>query len=201
MRFVEEIRKLTGGRYLVALEDGSSFPLYGKELDEFDVREGEALQEAAEAVILQERLPKRAKLCAMHYLQHSDRTEKQLTDRLTDLFYPEDIVRETVAYVKQYRYIDDLRYAVSYMEYRSGSKSLRQMEQELYGRGISKETFRQAVEQIEQPDEAAQIRQWLDKKHYCPDTADRRETERMMRFLARRGYGLSEIRSVMQETR
>lgn len=193
MRQICEIRKLAGGRYLVVLEDDFQFPLYGKELDHYDIREEGVLQEAAETEILQELLPKRAKLCAMHFLQNSDRTEEQVRRKLRTLFYPEDIITLAVSYVKQYHYIDDVRYAANYMEYRSDSKSMRQLEQELYQKGISKEDIEAAKEQIDCPDEGIQIRNWLEKKGYSSEQADRKETERIYRFLARRGYSISAI--------
>ncbi|RKJ48893.1 regulatory protein RecX [bacterium 1XD42-54] len=193
MRQICEIRKLTGGRYLVVLEDDFQFPLYGKELDHYDIREAGVLREAAETEILQELLPKRAKLCAMHFLQNSDRTEEQVRRKLRTLFYPEDIITLAVSYVKQYHYIDDVRYAANYIEYRSDSKSMRQLEQELYQKGISKEDIEAAKEQIDCPDEGIQIRNWLEKKGYSSEQADRKETERIYRFLARRGYSISAI--------
>lgn len=193
MRQICEIRKLTGGRYLVVLEDDFQFPLYGKELDHYGIREEGMLRDDAETEILQELLPKRAKLCAMHFLQNSDRTEQQLRRKLGMLFYPEEIINLAVTYVKQYHYIDDVRYAANYMEYRSDSKSMRQMEQELYQKGISKEDIEAAKQQIDCPDEAVQIRNWLKKKGYSSEQADRRETERIYRFLARRGYSITAI--------
>lgn len=192
------VKKLSGGRYLVSLEGEVRFPLYGKELDVFDIREDGLIKESDLSVIMQEILPKRAKLCAMHYLQSMDRTEFQLRRKLESLFYPEEIIGQAVEYVKKYHYIDDVRYSVNYMEYRKDSKSIRQMEQELYQKGISKETFQEAVQQIEGPDEEQQIRQWLKKKHYTASDADRRETERIYRFLLRKGYNSTIIGRVMR---
>ncbi len=197
MKQVCELRKLTGGRYLVVLEDDSFFPLYGKELEEFGIHEDGPLREEVLLKILQELLPKRAKLCAMHFLQSSDRTEHQLRRKLVSLFYPEGIVDEAVAYVKRFHYIDDVRYAVNYMEYRRDSKSMRQMEQELYQKGISRESFLEAAQQIDVPDEEEQIRKWLVKKNYSGTSADRKEKERMYRFLLRKGYGASRIQRVL----
>lgn len=198
MKQICEIRKLTGGRYLVILDDDSSFPLYGKELDAFGIHEDGVLAEAAETKILRELLPKRAKLCAMHFLEQMDRTEQQLRKKLAALSYPQRAIDEAVDYVKSYRYIDDVRYAVNYMEYRKDSKSLRQMEQELYQKGISRETFSIAVEQLEKPDEAEQIRKWLLKKQYSGQNADRKETERIYRFLLRKGYSISDIQKALR---
>lgn len=197
MRQIQELRKLTGGRYLVVFEDGSCFPLYAKELDAFSIREGGTLSEEDFEKIQGELLTKRAKLCAMHFLQRMDRTEQQLRKKLETLFYPADVVETAVSYVKSYHYIDDVRYAVSYMEYRREEKSVRRMEQELLQKGISKETFREALAQIETPDEEQQIRRWLDKKHYASVCQDQKERERIYRFLLRKGYSSSAVRRAM----
>lgn len=198
MRQIEEIRKLTGGRYLVCLWEGEQFPLYGKELSEFGICEEGELKEQDYGRIMQEILPKRARSCAMHFLEHMDRTEHQLRKKLAALFYPADIINDAVDYVKGYHYIDDVRYAVNYIEYRKEAKSMRQLEQELLLKGIDGETFQAAADQIEMPDEELQIRQWLDKKHYSGNTGDRRETEKMYRFLLRKGYSSSAVSRVMR---
>lgn len=198
MRQVEELKKLAGGRYLVSLDDGSSFPLYGKELEEFRIHEDERLADSDYEKIMTEVLPKRAKLCAMHILEKTDKTEYQLRQKLAALFYPENMIDEAIDYVKKYHYVDDLRYAVSYMEYRRENKSIRQMEQELYQKGISKETLQEALSQIEAPDEERQIALWLQKKHYDQTEADHKETQKMYNFLLRKGYTASSIQRVMR---
>ncbi len=197
MRQITEIKKLTGGRYLVTLEDGVCFPLYKKELNEFNIEEEGILEEEQFSQIMTELLPKRAKLRAMRILEQMDRTEHQLRTKLEAMSYPAGIVTEAVEYVKKYRYVDDLRYAVSYMEYRRESRSLRQMEQELYQKGISKEVFQAAAEQIEQPDEESQIQALLRKKKYEPGVTDRKETDKIFRFLLRKGYSISAVQHAM----
>lgn len=198
MRQVEALKKLAGGRYLVTLDCGMSFPLYRKELDTYHIEEGEPMSDADYDSIMTELLPKRAKLCAMHQLEKRDKTEYQLRQKMAELFYPAALIDQAIAYVKQYHYIDDLRYAVSYMSYRREQKSIRQMEQELYQKGISKDLIQEALEQIEAPDEEQQIRCWLQKKQYDPATADRKETNRIYGFLLRKGYPASSIQKAMR---
>ena len=198
MRQIEELKKLTGGRYLVCLDDGSSFPLYGKELDEFQIHGEKLLADSDYEKIMTEVLPKRAKLCAMHILEKMDKTEYQLRQKLAALFYPDNMIEEAIAYVKQYHYVDDLRYAVNYMEYRRESKSIRQMEQELHQKGISSDVIREALEQIEAPDEKQQIAYWLQKKQYDASAADSKETQKVYHFLLRKGYRASAIQRVMR---
>lgn len=199
MALVCGLEKLTGGRYLVSLDGGLSFPLYKKELDEFDICEGEELKQDSLECIIHELLPKRAKLAAMNYLQSMDRTEQQLRRKLHLLSYPEEIAEQAVAYVRSYHYIDDVRYAVNYIEYRKDARSLRVLEQELYQRGISQDDLQEAMQQIEAPDEEQQIARWLQKKHYSAEQAERSDTERMFRFLLRKGYSMSAIQRVMRK--
>lgn len=198
MRQVEALKKLAGGRYLVTLDCGMSFPLYRKELDIYHIEEGGLLAESDYEAIMSELLPKRAKLCAMHQLEKRDKTEYQLRQKMAELFYPKQMIDEAITYVKHYHYVDDLRYAVSYISYRREQKSIRQLEQELYQKGISKELIQEAFEQIDAPDEEQQIRNWLQKKHYDPAAADHKETNRIYGFLLRKGYPSAAVQKVMR---
>lgn len=198
MRQIYEIRRLTGGRYLVSFADDTRFPLYGKELEEFGLHEDGELAEQDYDRIMHELLPKRARLCALHFLERTDRTEQQLRKKLASLFYPEQIIDDAVDYVKSYHYIDDVRYAAEYIRCRGGDKSLRLLELELLQKGVSRENFQAAAEQSELPDEEGQIRGWLEKKHYSGDQADRKETERLYRFLLRKGYSAQSVGRVLR---
>lgn len=193
MERVTEIRKLSGGRCLVLLESGLQFPLYARELTDYELSEGEAIQEETLFQIMEETLTKRARLRAMHLLEQMDRTEFQLREKLRQAYYPEQVIDEAIGYVKSFHYLDDLRYAVSYLENHSSSKSLRQMEQELYSKGVAKEIVEQAVSECELPDEELQIIALLEKKHYDPSGADQKTQQRIYGFLMRRGYSMSAI--------
>lgn len=198
MERVAEIRKLTGGRYLVILESGQKFSLYRKELDNCGIVEESELSEAVLDRIFNEILPGRARLRVMHLLEKMDRTEFQIREKLRQSGYPEEIIDDAVDYVKNYHYIDDLRYAQNYLETHAAAKSLRQMEQDLYEKGISKDLVAQAVSEIEAPDEESQIRELLKKKNYIPGQNDRKMQQKIYAFLMRRGYEASAISRVMK---
>lgn len=200
MDHVTEIRKLTGGRYLILLESGLQFPLYRKEVADCGMHEDEDVTDEVISVILGELLPKRARLRAMHLLEKMDRTEQQLREQLRQSDYPEDIIEDAVSYVKSYHYIDDLRYARAYLENRASSKSARQMEQELLAKGIEKEIIRQAMSETELPDEEEQILTLLKKKHYNPAEGDEGVRKKLIAYLMRRGYQYSDIIHAMNRT-
>lgn len=141
---------------------------------------------------------KRARHRALHILERSDRTEKELRAKLEQNYKPE-AVEDAVAYVKKYHYLDDMRYAVNYLNSRGRVKSRRQVEQELlYKKGISKEILEEALQEAEPQDEREQIRRWMEKKQIHPETASQDELRKFYLFLMRRGFRsediLSEIR-------
>lgn len=195
---VIHLEQLSTGRCLIVLEDGTSFPLYKKELKQYDIEEEAYLTSEKLEILFRDILAKRAKLSAMHQLERMDRTEAQLIRKLKDQHYPDCVVQEAVSYVAHYHYIDDDRYARNYYEYQKEHKSLRQIEQDLLQKGISKEVFQNVVSEAEMPDEESQIRQILIKKQYDPEQADRKDQERIYRYLMRKGYNTSAIHHVLR---
>lgn len=136
---------------------------------------------------------RRAKHRALHILERADRTEKELREKLEKNYIPE-AVEEAIAYVKEYHYIDDKRYAVNYMTGKGRVKSRRQVEQELlYKKGIPKEILEEAALEAEPQDEREQIRHWMEKKRIHPESAGKDELRRFYLFLMRRGFRSEDI--------
>ena len=53
---------------------------------------------------------------ALRLLEHMDRTEKGLRDKLTQSGFSETVSEDAIAYVKDYGYINDQRYAFNYID-------------------------------------------------------------------------------------
>ena len=97
---------------------------------------------------------------ALLLLEHMDRTEKGLSDRLRQAGFCTEAVEDAVAYVSSFGYVDDGRYAENYIAYRIQSKSRRKILQELLQKGVDKETAQTAWEQVSeytQPDEQRRL--------------------------------------------
>lgn len=199
---VTEITEVSKSRSKVYLDQEFAFVLYKGELRLYHIREGAELAQEAYHEILHEVLPKRAKLRSMNLLKSREYTEEQLRRKLREGFYPEEVIAEAIEYVASYHYIDDLRYAISFMTSYEGSRSRRRIEQDLQGKGISRETIRKAwtmwEEQGGSQDEAAMIRRLLEKKHFDPESSDRKEQQKIYGFLMRKGYSADQIRKAMR---
>lgn len=130
-----------------------------------------------------------------------DRTESQLRGKLLDAEFSPEIAEQAIAYVKSFGYLDDERYVRNYIEYRSQSKSRRQLEQELqFRKGVSRELIRKVYEELEPPDEKPIIRRHLEKKQYDPETCDEKQRQKLIASLLRRGFKMTDILSVLNES-
>ncbi len=199
---VTQVTELTKSRSKVYIDQEFAFVLYKGELRLYHVKEGIELREEDYRIIMQEVLPKRAKLRAMNLLQGREYTTSQLRTKLQQGFYPPEIIEQAIDYVAGFHYIDDLRYAVDYITYHEDTRSRRRIEQDLQGKGISATTLEEAWqlwrENGGKQDEQSMIRELLRKKHYDPESeTDWKERQKIYAFLARRGFSPEAIRKVI----
>lgn len=195
---IVQIAELDKKRIRVFLEGGKDFVLYKGEGRKFSLKEGAELSEEQYQEIYSDILIKRARRRTMHLLESMDRTEMQIRRKLQEGFYSEDIIDDAVEYVKGFRYLDDSRYARNYIRSQQDRKSLRKMQTELMGKGISRELIEQAVEEeYQQEDERKLILKWVEKKHYSSEQADLKEKQKIYQFLIRKGFRSDDILHVL----
>ena len=199
---VTQISEVSKSRSRIFLDGQFAFILYKGELRQFQIKEGQELNEECYRQIMTEILPKRAKLRSMNLLQSRDYTRKQLEDKLKQGEYPQECIEEALSYVESYGYIDDRRYAGDYIEYHIQNKSRMRIETDLMRRGISKEVIHRAFEVLGDmgvvQDEAAMIRDLLNKKKYCAHTATKQEQQKMYGFLYRKGFSSEAISRALE---
>ena len=199
---VTQVTELSKSRSKVSIDQEFAFVLYKGELRLYHIKEGEEIRPEDYRTILQEVLPKRAKLRAMNLLQGREYTTAQLRTKLQQGYYPTEVIEQAIAYVASFHYIDDLRYAVDYITYHENSRSRRRIEQDLQGKGISAITIEEAWQNWREnggvQDEQNMIRELLRKKHYDPDTeTDWKERQKIYAFLARKGFSAEAIRKAI----
>ena len=143
---------------------------------------------------------KRAKLRCMHLLEKRDYTEKELRQKLENgkTEYTEEQIDGAIAYVKSFHYVDDGRYACKYIEALQSRKSRRQIEQELYQKGVDRELIQEAFEETGEVPEEEQIARWMEKRNFHPEEVDLKEKQRMYAFLARKGFRAENIQRAMK---
>lgn len=192
------------GRWLLHLEDGSilrvgenevvSFALYaGMELSPETL---EALKEAAGMAALREK--------ALKALSLRPLSRKELLRKLTarprvkpgeEIPEPVDPEKaEAVAdWLEKLGYLNDGEYARAVARhYAAKGYGARKLRDELFRRGVPRDLWNQALEEVEDPSE--EIDRFIAKKMRGEDPRDQKALKRTSDALARRGYGWEEIR-------
>lgn len=194
---ITEIIREKKGKLTIRMEGGLSFPLYEKEAAKYRLAEGKDLSDQEWNEICTEILEKRAKRRALYILQRMERTEYQLRQKLQENGYPEEIVQSAIEYVKSFHYVDDYRYACTYIRYHQSEKSRLQLKMKLYERGVASDLIEEALEEEYSGEEEQLIDRLLEKKHYDAETADQKERQKIYQYLMRRGFRPETIRRRM----
>lgn len=96
----------------------------------------------------------KAKDAALTYLSYGMRTESQMRSRLKEKGFDKDdeacIIDDVIEFLKEYNFIDDLKYAVSYIEYGvSKGHGMIKIKNTLKERGIKRNDIEDAVYKYE----------------------------------------------------
>lgn len=199
---VTDIKEYTKSKYEIYLNDEFAFVLYKSELKQFDIRENESLSEVAYEEIMTSLLPKRAKKRAMNLLLKNDLTEKKLREKLKDNKYPELCINEAVNYVKNYHYVDDSRYAHSYIVSKAPTTSKSVIRNKLIEKGISKTIIEDELSKYYELDplnenvEDDLIKQLIIKKCKGEYNLDYNSRQKLFSYLYRKGFSLDKIERI-----
>ncbi len=198
---VTEITEFDKKRVKIYLDGEYAFLLYKGELRKFGIKEGYEIPESSYREITDTLLPKRCKVRAMNLLQKKDYTIRQLSDKLREGMYPQEMIDQAIDYVKSYRYLDDERYARDYISYHMNTRSRNRIIQDLTSKGISRDCLIPIMDEMySEEDEDLElklVRELLTRKHYDPENMDYKEKQKIMAFLVRKGFSITLVRKAM----
>ncbi len=194
---ITDIVEVTGTKAKVCVDNGVTFMLYKGEIQKFSLEKDGLLPEELYDKIINEILLKRAKLRCMNLLKNRDYTVYQLVAKLRQGGYPEAVIEGATAYVASFGYIDDFRYARTYIMSAGQTKSRRQIERNLLQKGISKEQICAAYAQCSVEEDTTQeqklIEKLLEKKRFDSQNATYADRQKIAAFLYRKGFSMDDI--------
>lgn len=200
---ITRLEELGQSKIKVYFDHQYAFQLYQKDIEQLGLAEGIEISEAYAEKIMEDTIYRRAKQKALAVLKYMDRTEKELRSKLADAGYPGSIIDRTIAYVSEYGYLNDERFASAYVRAKMLSKSRMAIITELQQKGISRELIDQIFAedyegQGEMEDaELTAIRKAVAKKTKEPEALSHDEKQRLMASLYRRGFQISKIRQIL----
>lgn len=194
-------QQATAERMNIYLDDRFAFSISVRALTEHPVSVGDHLSEADITRLRNADEPDRAVFTALNLLAHRGRSERELRQRLRQKGYTPEAIDEAIRRVIDWGYLNDERFAASWVEQRQSSRprSRRALEHELREKGVDREIIETTMEEAE-IDEVADARRlaadkWRKERALEPD----KRRQRTAAFLARRGYGWDVAKQVLDE--
>lgn len=191
---VTDIIALDKKRDKIYIDNEFAFVLYKGEIRLYGIVIGQELTKENHEKITLEVLQKRAKLRAMNLLIKKDYTEAGIRRKLSEGYYNEQQIDETVDYLKKYGYIDDERYIKNYVSIHIQSKPKRKIVEKLIEKGVSKELLEYCIENFYEeeseltkvPNEMELGKKLLDKKKYDIEN-NPKDRQKAFGYLVRHG--------------
>ncbi|MGN0436037.1 MAG: regulatory protein RecX, partial [Wujia sp.] len=116
---------------------------------------------------------------AANYLAFKDRTSKEIVDKLRIKGFDDEEIMSAVAKLKEYGYIDDMRYARAYINEYSGKKGRRMLMHDLSCKGIDKASTMEICDEC-LPDEDNVIECIISKRYPTTDFTNPKEVNRII---------------------
>lgn len=179
----------------ITFDNGIECICFRSEIRKFGLEEGEEITEAEYEELMRAYVGKRAKRKAMDLLIRSDKTEKELRDKLKRECFPEDIIEDTIDYLHSYHYINEDNHLETYIRYHGKGKSRIYLKQELKKKGFESEKIGEYLDEYH--DEREELHQLVKKKMTGAGELTSEKREKICMQLYRKGFSVSDIRREM----
>lgn len=210
-RVITAVESVRGGRKRkVYVNDEWCFSLYPAQLRSHNLEEGMVLTEELYGRICAETLLPQAKKRVLNLLIAKDRSRKELFEKLAGDGYPQEVADAAVEYAESYHYVDDLRFALTYLCSHAEEKSRFQLVAKLKEKGIGREVIDEAFEvfreeRIAQMGEAFEeaeltaLRRQIARKTKAPAALTQKEIQKLTASLCAKGFRGADIRDVLKD--
>lgn len=165
---------------------------YRSEIRKFNLNKEEEITEESYQELMKDYITKRAKKKAMDLLIRSDKTEKELRDKLKREGYPDFIIEETIAFLHSYHYINEDNHLETYIRYHGKGKSRILLKQELKRKGFESEKIADFLDEYH--DEREELHHLIKKKAPNLQSMTPEQREKLCGQLYRKGFSISDIR-------
>ena len=136
-----------------------------------------------------------------------DRTKKEVRLKLEDKFWNKNAVLQAIEKLEEFGYLNDLNYAISYIESKTYGKN--RISYNLFQKGIDRSTVEKAYltldEEKEENIDDVKLEKLIDKNSRKINSSNSRdekklkEEQKLIQYLARQGFSLDKIFKKLKE--
>lgn len=187
-------------RVNVFLDGVFAFGLHQDLVLEAQLFAGMDLDEESIDALLARDLVRQAISAALNFLAYRPRAEGEIRTRLRQRGFPDTAIADTIAKLRDWRYVDDQDFAERWIGNRleQRPRSARMIAMELRGKGVDAGTVAEAVDRAGIDERTDALRIATERWGRLADLDAPVRQRRITGFLSRRGYGFDVIRDVLK---
>ena len=192
---LRSLKQKSSERVTLVLEDGEEIPSTLGVVTELRLYAGKDLDEAELKLLRDRTALATARDHALLLLSQRMHSQKELRDKLIRKGESAEAADAAIDWLADHGYLDDESFAKAVVRhYSAKGYGAQRIRSELSRRGISRDLWDEALEEISEPE--GQIDAFLQKR--LKDRNDRKEVQKLSAALLRRGYSWEEIRAAFQ---
>ena len=197
-----EIQKRNKNRVNVYIDEVYSFAVstelvYKQGLKTNMEVDEEKLQEVVEA----ENLDK-CKNTALRIIEKSYKTELELNDKLKEKGYDEKEIKYSIDFLKEYKFIDDIKYTEMYIKDRLRNSGVKKIKYSLIRKGVPEDVIEEVLSNLDTENQKNVAIELTEKKYnqlIKRDNDKYKIKNKLFRFLQGKGYEYSLITEVINQ--
>lgn len=167
---------------------------------EYGLSKGEKITYELINEILYEDLKKKSIRVALSLLSYKQRTVYELSKKLRDKDYDDEIIDITMARLIELGYVNDEQYARDFLEMRKSYAGSYKLKADLYRRGINSEIIDTVLSEIDTDNQYEELKAMCEKKNNQSEgLTNEKKYNRVMSFLLRKGYNFADVKKAMAE--
>ncbi|WP_163194355.1 recombination regulator RecX [Clostridium thermarum] len=186
-----EVQKNNKKRVNVYINEDYAFSCDAELVYKYDLKKSKLVDlEQIKDIITADNLMK-AKNDALKYLERSYKTEKELRDKLYKKGYDETTVQGTVAFLKEYNFLNDEKYIEIYIKDKQKRSGKNKLKYDLIKKGIDEEIIQEFTSKMEAGVEDDTAESLAAKKYQIiikRETDKKKIYEKLLRFLVNKGF-------------
>ena len=185
------------GRWLLTFEDGTKLKISDREMVDFSLYQGLDMPEAALEQLKDAAGASRARRRAANILSTRPMSRHELEKRLVEKGESPEHAAAACDELERLGYLDDALYAKTLAShYARKGYGPRKIQDELYRRGVPRELWDEALEGLEENDDA--MDRFVASRLGRIENPDQKDIKRVSDALVRRGYSWSDISAALR---
>lgn len=195
-----EVQKRNKDRVNIYINNEFSFSCSAELVYIHNLSKEEVVDVNSLAEIVEEDNYIKCKNTSLKMIEKSYKTEKQIIDKLVQKEYQDKIIKRTIEFLKQYSFIDDIKYVQMYVKDKMSSQGKNKIKYALISKGINEEIVNEELKHIDDTLEESSALKLAEKKYniLLKSEKDLRNINKKLReYLARKGYNLDIIQKVL----